>query len=160
MLDTPLSRDDLIIFFALERRAPFAGPDKRPDPRPLARVLKDLKISLRGGTTRWPVVWRALGLAEEQDPAHHAALTAPLLTACGVADLVGVSDPSIVYRWEKGRVPRGAGPFPPSIDLSGGCKARGARRWRRAEVLAWHMNQAQPRYAKTAPVFGAIRPDP
>lgn len=159
MLDKPVTRADLVRFFALDAGAPSCA-DRLPDPRPLARVLKALDISLRGGTTRWPVVWRALGLAEEQDPLNHAALTEPLLKARAVADLVGVADPSIIYRWEKGQVPAGAGPFPRAIDLSGGRKARGARRWRRAEVLAWHMSQAQPRYARPAPVFGAIRPDP
>lgn len=157
MLDTPLTRADLTTFFALEPKPASSHP---PDPRRLARVLKVLGISLRGGTTRWPVIWRALGLAEEQDPKHHEALTEPLLTALAVADLVGVADPSIVYRWEKGAVPKGAGPFPCAIDLSGGRKARGAKRWCEAEVLAWHMGKPQPRYAKPAPVFGAIRPGP
>ena len=123
-------------------------------------MLKALGISLRGGTTRWPVVWRALNLAEEQDPEHHKALTEPLLTARAVADLVGVADPSIVYRWEKGAVPKGAGPFPCVIDLSGGRKDARAKRWREAEVQAWHMGKPQPRYAKPAPVFGAIEPGP
>ncbi len=155
MLDTPLTRADLITFFALEQKHPTCHP---PDPRRLARVLKALGIPLRGGTTRWPVVWRALGLSEEQEPEHHEALTEPLLTARTVADLVGVADPSIVYRWEKGAVPKGAGPFPCAIDLSDGRKARGAKRWRRAEVRAWLMGRPQPRYVKPAPVFGAIRP--
>lgn len=160
MLDTPLIRADLITFFALEPRRSSVEPGALPDPRPLARVLKALGIPLRGGTTRWPVVWRALGLAEDQDPAHHAALTAPLLTARAVADLVGTADPSIVYRWSKGHLPSGAKPFPSPIDLSGGRKARGAKRWRRAEVLAWHMDKSQPRYVRPAPAFGAIRPTP
>lgn len=157
MLNRPLTRADLITFFALESKR---SSGQSPDPRRLARVLKALRISLRGGTTRWPVVWRALGLAEEQDLAHHAALTEPLLTARMVAELVGVADPSIIYRWEKGQLPRGAKPFPRPIDLSGGRKSARAKRWRRAEVLAWHMDQPQPRYAKPAPVFGAIRPAP
>lgn len=42
-----------------------------------------------------------MGLADTQDPAHHKELMAALLTAHGVADLLGVADPSIVYRWEK-----------------------------------------------------------
>ena len=155
MLDTPLTRANLTTFFALEPKHPSDHP---PDPRRLARVLKALGISLRGGTTRWPVVWRALNLAEEQDPGHHKALTGPLLTARAVADLVGVADPSIVYRWEKGAVPKGAGPFPCAIDLSGGRKDARAKRCREAEELAWHMGKPQPRYAKPAPVFGAIRP--
>ncbi|WPY96300.1 hypothetical protein T8T21_16125 (plasmid) [Limimaricola variabilis] len=160
MLDTPLTRADLVTFFSLAPKPPSMDPDKRPDPRPLTRVLRDLGMALRGGTTRWPVVWRALGLAEEQDPAHHAALMTPLLTAREVADLVGVLDPSIIYRWAKGKVPQGAGPFPCAIDLSGGRKDARAKRWRRAEVLAWHMGQPQPLYAKPAPVFGTIRPTP
>lgn len=150
MLDRPLTRSDLVAFFTL--------PKKRPDDtRPLCRVLRDLGIRLRGGTTRWPIVWHALGLAEHQDPAHHAALTEPLLTAQAVADLLGVST-SILYRWEKGRLPKGAPPFPASIDLSNGRKAARARRWRKAEVLAWHMGRPAPRYAMPAPVFGAIMP--
>jgi len=151
MLDTPLSRSDLVTFFALP---------KTGDTRPLARVLRELGISLRGGTTRWPVVWRAIGLAEEQDPAHLAQLTAPLLTARAAAELLGLADPSILYRWAKGHVPKGADPFPPVIDLSNGRKDARARRWRRAEVLAWHMGKPLPIYAKPAPVFGAIRPAP
>jgi predicted DNA-binding transcriptional regulator AlpA len=152
MLDTPLTRSDLVTFFAL--------PKKRPDDtRPLCRVLRDLGIRLRGGTTRWPIVWRALGLAEDQDPAHHGELTATLLTAQAVADLLGVS-PSIVYRWEKGRLPEGAAPFPAAIDLSNGREAARARRWRKSEVLAWHMGRPLPCYAKPAPVFGAIAPAP
>ncbi len=157
MLDRPLTRADLITFFALESKR---SSGHSPDPRRLARVLKALGISLRGGTTRWPVVWRALGLSEVQDRAHHAALTEPLLTAQAVAERVGVADPSIIYRWEKGQLPKGAKPFPRPIDLSGGRKSARAKRWRRAEVLAWHMDQPQPRYAKPAPVFGAIRPAP
>lgn len=160
MLDKPLTRADLLVFFALEPKRPLLDPCALPDPRPLARVLRDLGIPLRGGTTRWPVIWRALGLAEDQEPAHHAALTAPLLKARAVADLVGVADPSVIYRWEKGHVPRGAGAFPRAIDLSGGRKDARAKRWRRAEVLAWHMGQPQPRYAGLAPVFGTIRPGP
>lgn len=160
MIDKALSRTDLNRFFALEARCLPVTADTPPDPRPLARVLRDLGITLRGGTTRWPVVWRGLGLAEEQDTAHHTALMAPLLTASAVADLVGVADPSIIYRWAKGKVPQGAGPFPCAIDLSGGRKDARAKRWRRAEVLAWHMGQPQPLYAKPAPVFGVIRPTP
>ncbi|GAA6202827.1 hypothetical protein [Aquicoccus sp. SU-CL01552] len=151
MLDTPLSRSDLITYFAL-------APGRPGDRRPLARVLRDLGLSLRGGTTRWPVVWRALGLAEDQDPAHFAELTAPFLTARGVAELLGVADPSIIYRWEKGKPPTGSGPFPSAIDLSNGRKGARAKRWRRAEVLAWHAGKPLPRYAKPAPVFGALTP--
>lgn len=149
MLNTPLSRSDLAIFFAL-------ASGKPGDRRPLARVLRDLGLTLRGGTTRWPVVWRALGLAEDQDPAHFAELTAPLLTARGVAELLGVADPSIIYRWEKGKLPTGSGPFPPVIDLSNGRKGARAKRWRRAEVLAWHAGAPLPRYATPVPAFGAL----
>jgi len=49
MLDTPLSRSDLTTFFALAAKTPA-------NTRPLARVLRDLGLTLRGGTTRWPVV--------------------------------------------------------------------------------------------------------
>jgi predicted DNA-binding transcriptional regulator AlpA len=150
MLDKPLTRADLVTFFAL--------PKKRVDDmRPLCRVLRDLDIRLRGGTTRWPVVWRAIGLAEDQDPKHYAELTAPLLTAQGAAALMGVST-SIVYRWEKGRLPRGASPFPPTIDLSNGRQDARAKRWRKAEVLAWHTEKPIPSYAKPAPLFGSIGP--
>lgn len=150
MLDTPLSRSDLTTFFAL-------APGKPTDTRPLARVLRDLGIRLLGGTTRWPVVFRALGLAEVQDPAHHDQLIQPLLTAEAVGALLGVSA-SIVYRWEKGRLPAGAQPFPPCIDLSNGCKGARAKRWRKAEVLAWHERRTLPQYAKAAPAFGALTP--
>ena len=160
MLDRPISRTDLIRFFALDAMRPSVASQRPSAPRPLARVLRDLGIPLRGGTTRWPVVWRALGLAEEQEEAHHLALTEPLLTARMVAELVGVADPSIIYRWSKGRLPSGAKPFPSPIDLSGGREAARAKRWRRAEVLAWHVDKPQPRYARPAPVFGAIRPAP
>ena len=145
MLDKPLTRDDLCKFFSVKERG-------------LGRVLRDLGIPLRGGTTRWSVVWGALGLAGEQDPAHHAELTTPLLTARGVAELVGVAGPSIVYRWEKGAVPAGAPPFPASLDISAGRKGARPKRWRRAEVLAWHTGQELPRYARAAPVFGALTP--
>lgn len=151
MLDTPLFRSDLVTFFSLP---------ESDDTRPLARVLRELGIGLRGGTTRWPVVWRAIGLAEEQDPAHYAALTAPLLSARATANLLGHADPSIIYRWQKGQLPAGVAPFPHVIDLSNGRKAARARRWRKAEVLAWHMGKPLPRYATPAPVFGEIRPAP
>ena len=146
MLDTPLSRSDLAIFFSL-------APGTPGDRRPLARVLRNLGLTLRGGTTRWPVVWRALGLAEDQDPAHFAELIAR-----GVAELLGVADPSIVYRWEKGKLPTGSGPFPPVIDPSNGRKGARAKRWRRAEVLAWHAGKPLPRYATPVPAFGALAP--
>lgn len=155
MLDTPLKRSDLITFFAL----PEGRDGCPPDPRPLSRILKDLGIPLRGGSTCWPVVWRALGLAEDQDPAHHADLTAPLMTAGQVAARLEVS-PSIIYRWCKGHLPADTPPFPPVIDLSGGRKAPGAKRWRRAEVISWHERQPLPGYARPAPAFGSIRPAP
>ena len=145
MLDKPLTRDDLCEFFSVKERG-------------LGRVLRDLGIKLRGGTTRWSVVWRALGLAAEQDPAHHADLTETLLTARAVAELVGVADPSIIYRWEKGAVPADTVPFPASIDISNGRKGARPKRWRRAEVLAWHTGRELPRYARAAPVFGALTP--
>jgi predicted DNA-binding transcriptional regulator AlpA len=146
-VNTPLTRKDLRIFLSVEERG-------------LGRALRDLGIPLRGGTTRWPVVWRALGLAAEQDPSLHDDLTAKLLTARAVADLVGVTDPSIVYRWEKGKVPANTPPFPASIDLSNGRKDARAKRWRRAEVLAWHTDKPLPRYARPAPAFGALTPTP
>ena len=158
MLEKPLTRDDLEAYFSIEKRVQHHDRGRPRDYRPLNRVLRDLDIRLLGGTTRWPVVWRALGLAEVQDPGHHADLTAPLLDAKAVADLVGVADPSILYRWEKGKLPVGAAPFPASIDLSNGREKARAKRWRRAEVLAWHSRQPPPRYAKPAPVFGALTP--
>lgn len=144
MLNTSLTRKDLQAYFAISERG-------------LGRVLRDLDIRLLGGTTRWPVVWRALGLAEVQDRAHHRDLMAPLLTAKDVGALLGVSA-SIIYRWEKGRLPAGASPFPAAIDLSGGRENARAKRWRRAAVLAWHTGGTLPRYAKAAPVFGALTP--
>jgi predicted DNA-binding transcriptional regulator AlpA len=145
MNDELLTRPDLGRFFTVKERG-------------LGRVLRALDIRLLGATTRWSVVWRALGLADIQDPAHWADLTAPLLTAKGVAERIGVADPSIVYRWEKGQLPAGALPFPKAIDLSNGHENARAKRWRRADVLAWHAQRPCTRYAKPAPVFGALAP--
>lgn len=145
MLDTPLTRKDLDVFFDVTDRG-------------LGRVLRALDIRLVGGTTRWPVILRALGLDGKQDPAHWAELTAPLLTAKKVAELIGVADPSIVYRWEKGKLPAGMPPFPAVIDLSNGRENARMKRWRRAEVLAWHERRALPIYARVAPPFGALTP--
>ena len=152
MLNQHLTRDDLEIFFHIRKKT------ESVDRRPLAKVLRALGIRLRGGTTRWPIVLRAIGLSETQDPRHWADLMAPLLTANGVAKLLGLADPSIIYRWEKGKLPTGAPPFPAAIDLSNGRKAARAKRWRRAEVLAWHARQPLPQYPKAAPAFGAITP--
>ena len=152
MLDRALTRDDLEIFFRIRKRT------GSPDRRALAKVLKALGIRLRGGTTRWGIVLPALGLSVTQAPEHWHEITMPLLTATDVAELVGVADPSIVYRWEKGQLPAGAPPFPPAIDLSNGREKARARRWRKAEVLAWHEGRPLPRYARAAPAFGALVP--
>jgi predicted DNA-binding transcriptional regulator AlpA len=151
MYEQPLTRPELCSFFAIR----FA---KSGDHRGLHNILRDLDIRLRGGTTRWPVVWTALGLSAQQDQRNHADLIAPLLTAQAVADLLGLVDPSIIYRWSKGQLPHGTPSFPNSIDLSNGRKSARANRWRRAEVLAWHCCQPLPQYAKSAPVFGALTP--
>lgn len=150
--DPLLDRTALAKFFSVQSRSglePF---------RPLRSVLKALGIRLVGGTTRRSVLWRALGLAAIQDPAHHDDLSRPLLKAVEVGDLVGVADPSIVYRWHKGRLPKGVPPFPSAIDLSGGRENARALRWRRAEVLAWHTGSPAPDYAPLPPTFGSLAP--
>jgi predicted DNA-binding transcriptional regulator AlpA len=152
MLDQALTRDDLEIFFPIRKKT------ESQDRRPLNKVLNELGIRLRGGTTRWQIVLPALGLSATQDPAHWNDLTMPLLTANDVAELIGVADPSIIYRWEKGKLPAGAPPFPDTIDLSNGRKKARAKRWRRAEVVAWHEGRPLPQYAKAAPTFGALTP--
>ncbi|WP_340110604.1 hypothetical protein [Pikeienuella sp. HZG-20] len=146
MLKDPLTRGDLAAFF-----------NTKNTHRALTCVLRGLGIRLNGGTTRWSVVLASLGLAEDQDPARQAELTEPLLTAAGAAALIGVSS-SVIYRWEKGRLAEGAQPFPKSIDLSGGRENARAKRWRKAEIIAWHRGQRLPVYARAAPVFGSIRP--
>jgi predicted DNA-binding transcriptional regulator AlpA len=151
MHDQPLTRPELCFFFAVR----FA---QSGDQRGLHNILRALKIRLRGGTTRWPVVWAALGLSEEQEPQHYADLTAPLLTAQAVAQLLGLADSSIIYRWSKGQLPRSTPSFPAAIDLSNGRKSARANRWRQAEVLAWHDGKQLPQYAKAAPIFGALTP--
>ncbi|MGY9039398.1 MAG: helix-turn-helix transcriptional regulator [Rhodobacterales bacterium] len=148
--DTPLFKNDLIKFFRLK-------PAKNDDYRALSRVLKALGIRLVGGTTRWPVIWLALGLAGQQDPMRAAELKEALLDAQTSAALIGV-DPSIIYRWSKGRVPARMPPFPTAIDLSKGRKNARCLRWRRAEVLAWHSHQTLPAYARLAPAFGSLTP--
>lgn len=150
MLNTPLTRDDLVKFFGLD-------PVKNGDYRPLRRVLSALNIRLIGGTTQWPVIWSALGLSASQKPCHVSDLTAPLLTAKSVAFLLGV-DPSIVYRWSKGELPTDLNPFPTVIDLSGGRKGARVKRWRRAEVMAWHSCQPLPDYARKPAAFGSLTP--
>ena len=150
MLDKPLSKDDLVAHFRLK-------PVKTRDYRALHRVLKTLGIRLVGGTTRWPVVWSALGLAPQQDARLAADLMEPLLTAKAAAALLGVS-PSIIYRWSKGHVPTDMPPFPTAIDLSGGRRDARGLRWRRAEVLAWHSRTPLPVYARKAPVYGSLTP--
>ena len=148
--DTPLSKNDLMKFFRLKRV-------DDGDYRALSRVLKALDIRLVGGTTRWPVIWSAFELAVGQNPERAAELREPLLDAKTAAALIGV-DPSIIYRWSKGRVPARMPPFPNAIDLSKGRKNARGLRWRRAEVLAWHSHQPLPVYERIAPAFGALTP--
>ena len=150
MLDKPLHRDDLVTFFRLK-------PVRTGDYRALSRILSALDVRLVGGTTRWSVVWRALGLSSDQRPCHLIELSEPLLTAKATAALVGV-DPSIVYRWSKGAVPTGMSPFPKPIDLMGGREGARGMRWWRAEVLAWHSRQPLPEYIPEAPAFGSLTP--
>ena len=148
--DTPLSKDDLVTFFCLK-------PVNNGDYRALSRVLKTLGIRLVGGTTRWPVVWSALGLATEQDLQRAAELREPLFDAKAAAALIGVT-PSIIYRWSKGNVPARMPVFPKAIDLSKGRENARGLRWRRAEVLAWHSYETLPVYARTVPSFGSLIP--
>ncbi|TCS60189.1 hypothetical protein EDD52_1156 [Primorskyibacter sedentarius] len=152
MLDQPLTRDDLEDFFRIRKKT--GGTDRRA----LNKVLRALGIQLRGGTTRWSVVLHAIGLSETQDPAHWADLKAPLLTADDVAAQLGLADTSIIYRWGKGELAVGMPPFPAVIDLSNGRKQARAKRWRRAEVLAWHRGQSIPQYAKAITAFGSLTP--
>ncbi len=151
MLDEPLTRDDLEVFFRIRKKPEIT------DRRALAKVLRALGIRLRGGTTRWSVVLPAVGLSEKQDSAHWTDLTAPLLTARDVAALLGHEDPSIIYRWEKGKLPAKAPPFPAAIDLSNGRRDARAKRWRQAEVLAWQKGEPVPEYAKATPAFITAR---
>ncbi|GHF72073.1 helix-turn-helix transcriptional regulator [Seohaeicola zhoushanensis] len=150
MIEKPLTRDDLVRFFGLK-------PVRTGDYRPLSRVLSALGIRLVGGTTRWVVVWSALGLSADQKPCHLKHLTEPLITAKSAAAALGV-DPSIVYRWSKGLVPNGMPSFPDAIDLSNGRTDARALRWRRAEIVAWHSREPLPGYARTAPPFGSLTP--
>lgn len=148
--DTPLSKDDLVTFFCLK-------PVINGDYRALSRVLRALGIRLVGGTTRWPVVWSAFGLASEQNLQRAGELKVPLVDAKAAAALIGVT-PSIIYRWSKGNVPARMPVFPKAIDLSKGRKNARGLRWRRAEVLAWHSHETLPVYARTAPGFGSLIP--
>jgi len=112
---------------------------------------------LVGGTTRWSVVWAALGLAEAQVPGRAEELRQPLFDALTTAELLGV-DPSTLYRWSKGQVLIGMPPFPKVLDLSNGRANARSQRWRGAEVLAWHCHQDLPVYVRRSPVFGALTP--
>jgi predicted DNA-binding transcriptional regulator AlpA len=154
MLDHALSPTDLSVFFAVTRTEKNSN-----DPRALRRIINALGIRLVGRTTRWPVIWRAIGLSEVQDPSHWCELTAPLLTAEGAAELLGVSS-SIIYRWSKGDLPSDMPAFPDVIDLSGGRARARAKRWRRAEVRAWHMREPLPQYQQPTPKFGGLEPRP
>lgn len=106
MLDQPLTRDDLEVFFRIRKKP--GGTDRRA----LNKVLRALGSRLRGGTTRWSVVLRAIGLSETQDPAHWADLKTPLLTANDVVAQLGVADASIIYRWGKGELAVGNATVP------------------------------------------------
>lgn len=144
MMPAPIHRDDLARYFAVK-------------PRALARVLRDLEIRPVGRTVPWPMIWRALGLADEQDPGHFDDLMTPLLAAKAVASELGVT-PSIIYRWRKGKIPPGHAPMPAAIDLSNGRAGARALRWRKSEILAWHCQKPAPAYAKARPAFGALSP--
>ena len=141
--DEPLDRTALAEFFGVKARG-------------LPRVLKAHDIRLVAGTSRWPIVLKALGFAEQSNPERTEELMKPLLTAAGVATRIGVADASTVYKYAKGRGPEHLGPFPKPIDLSNGDKAVRATRWRRAEIDAWINLQPQPQYDRIAPVFGAL----
>ena len=141
--DEPLDRTALAEFFGVKARG-------------LPRVLKAYGIRLVAGQSRWPIVLKALGFAEQSNPERTEELMKPLLTAAGVATRIGVTDSSTVYKWAKGRGPEHLGPFPASIDLSAGAKDARATRWRKAEIDAWINQQPQPKYDRTAPVFGAL----
>lgn len=143
-MNEPPDRDRLRAFFNVTERG-------------LSPVLRDLGLRLIGGRIQWPVVWRALGLAPDQDPAHRAELTAPLMTAEEVARYCGVSART-VYRWRRGELPDHVPPMPAAIDLSGGRRNARKARWRRAEIVAWQNRRPQPAYARPAPVLGALKP--
>lgn len=143
----PITRDELKVFLAVKERG-------------LAPVLRGLGIRLIGKATQWSVVWRAIGLAEDQDPADFDALKAPLLPASAVAELCGGVSTSIIYRWHKGQTARGVPALPPAIDLSCGRENARALRWRRSEIKAWHAIEPIPSYARPVPVFGTLLPSP
>lgn len=143
-MNTPPDRERLRAFFNVTERG-------------LSPVLRDLGIRLVGGKAQWPVVWQALGLAPQQDPAHWAELTAPLMTAEEVAAYCGVTARAI-HRWNRGEASAHMPPMPAAIDLSGGRKGARKTRWRRAEIVAWQNRQPLPVYARPKPVFGALKP--
>ena len=141
--DEPLDRTALAEFFGVKARG-------------LPRVLKAYGIRLVAGKSRWPVVLRALGFAEQSNSERTEELMQSLLTAEGVANRIGLADSSTVYKYAKGRGPKHLGSFPKPIDLSNGDKDARATRWRKAEIDAWINQQPQPKYDRIAPVFGAL----
>ena len=133
--DSYINRKDLIAYFGVPARS-------------LKEVLQDAGIVLRANGTRWSVVFEALGLAADQSAKHWEELTKPLLTASQVAQDMGRTDPSIIYRWVNPSSPNYSPDFPAPIDLSFGKRpnARNRKRWRRADVIAWQSNKPQPKY--------------
>lgn len=133
--DTYINRKDLIAYFGVPARS-------------LKEVLKDAGIVLRANGTRWSVVFEAFGLAADQSAEHWDELTKPLLTPKQVALIVGKEAPETITRWSNPAAPRYRPDFPPPIDLTFGKRpnARNRKRWRKAEVIAWHSNKPQPKY--------------
>jgi predicted DNA-binding transcriptional regulator AlpA len=126
--------------------------------RGLSPVLRRLGLPPRSHRFGRGLVWKALGLSPDQDPADWDDLSAPLLKAAEVARILGV-DSSTVYKWHDAKPARpGYPPMPRAIDL--GCGAENTRglRWRRAEINAWDLQSPIPQYCKPAPVFGSLLP--
>lgn len=147
MTDKPATKPQLETFFGVTDRG-------------LPAVLNDLQIRPIGGHVRWPVVWKALGLAAEQDPGHVCELKHPLMTAREVGDLCEVTART-VYRWQTGvGLPDGLPSMPKAIDLSAGRKDARKARWRKSEIVAWQDREPQPAYARAAPTFGSLKPTP
>jgi predicted DNA-binding transcriptional regulator AlpA len=147
MTDKPASKSQLETFFNVTDRG-------------LPAVLRELQIRPIGGQVQWPVIWKALGLAGTQDPAHHDDLKQPLMTAKDFAAFCGVS-PRTIYRWQKGEgLPDDLQPLPKAIDLSDGRNDARKTRWRKAEIKAWQNREPQPAYARAAPTFGSLNPTP
>lgn len=136
------TREDLRRFFNVKKE------------RSVPPILKELGVTCPGKVVPWPLVWKAIGLDQNQESQHHAELTAPLMKAADVAAALGVDDETI-YRW----VREGRPDMPATILLG-----QRRMRWRKSEILAWQGLRAMPAYQKHTkrrkPTFGALAPRP